>query len=172
MLANPKNYILKIPFRRDFFLLHHLCQYQMKPKKAAIIILILCVSLSKFSLSQTDTSIIHTDSIIEENIYLFKDVEVKPTFMGGDKAMLNYIWHEVNYPDQAVEENVEGTVYVHFIIEKNGVLTNICVPESINKYLDAEAIRVVKKMLAWNPGKQNGEFVRVKHRIPIKFVLT
>lgn len=96
-------------------------------------------------------------------------VEVPPQYPGGIQAYLQYLNDNVKYPSEAIAKKVEGTVVVHFFVEKDGTISNPTVVRSIDKLLDAEALRVVKGMPAWTPGKQKGEPVRVKFTMPVRF---
>jgi len=100
-----------------------------------------------------------------------KKVEVVPEFIGGDEARQKFISDNLIYPDEAKEMAIEGTVVIDFTIEPDGSITNVVVFKSVNKLLDAEAIRVTKLMPKWNPGTQDEEPVRVRFRMPVEFKL-
>ena len=93
--------------------------------------------------------------------------EEMPKFVGGDDSLKNYITTNLIWPTQAQE--VEGTVYVGFIVETTGQLTDISVKRSLQPLLDTEAIRLVNNMPKWIPGKQKGKAIRVQYVIPIRF---
>ena len=99
-------------------------------------------------------------------------VEGMPTYIGGETARINFINKHIKYPKEARKNNIEGPVYVSFIIEKDGSITNINLIRDIGGGCGEEAMRVVKLMPKWNPGKQNGEFVRVQFMLPFKFKLS
>ncbi len=99
-------------------------------------------------------------------------VEVLPQYPGGENAMYKYISENVNYPKLAVEEAIQGTVYVGFIIEKDGSISNIETLRGVTGLLDDEAKRVIEEMPNWTPAKLKGEAVRVQYAIPIKFSLS
>lgn len=120
---------------------------------------------------------IHTE-IVEEKVksdnnkvYDMALVEQKPTFPGGDSALYKWISSQLNYPPTAAEEGVQGRVTVGFVIEKDGSITNVRVMRGKHPDLDREAVRVVKKMPKWNPGRVNGAPVRVTYILPINFKL-
>ena len=98
-------------------------------------------------------------------------VEQMPEFPGGDDSLRNFIRRTIKYPDLARESSVEGTVYINFIIEKDGSVSNPKILRGIGSGCDEEAIRVIKLMPRWIPGKQNGKTVRVQYNLPIKFKL-
>lgn len=100
-------------------------------------------------------------------------VEQMPSFKGGDAAMIKFIQKNVKYPQAEKEAGISGTCYVTFIVEKNGKLGEIKILRGVSggPGLDKEALRVVKKMPKWKPGKQNGKKVRVQYNLPIKYTL-
>ena len=112
-----------------------------------------------------------TDSVSIEKPFTI--VEQMPTFEGGNDAMFKYIQNNIIYPPIENGVAITGTSYVTFVIEKNGSLSNIKTLRGVAgcSECDKEAIRVVKSMSNWNPGKQNGRLVRVQYNLPIKFAL-
>lgn len=98
-------------------------------------------------------------------------VEQQPEFPGGKSALFDYLKENVNYPEPSRLQEVEGIVIVQFVVNKDGSLTDVKVQKSVSKLLDEEAKRVVKEMPPWKPGRQRGEPVRVRYRVPIKFSL-
>ena len=98
-------------------------------------------------------------------------VENMPEFPGGDLGLMKYIQKNVKYPPIAKEYNITGKVYVQFIVDKSGIVTNVKVVRGVDKNLDAEAVRVVKSLPKYKPGKQRGKPVRVMFTIPINFTL-
>lgn len=92
-----------------------------------------------------------------------------PQFPDGQSKMLQYLAKNIKYPAEAIEKKEQGMVPVTFIVEKDGSLTNFKVARSVSPSLDAEALRVVKSMPKWIPGKNNGEIVRVKYTVPVTF---
>lgn len=101
----------------------------------------------------------------------FMVVENMPEFPGGDLGLMNYIRKNVKYPPIAKEYNITGKVYVSFIVDKTGSVTNVKIVRGVDKNLDAEALRVVKSLPKYKPGKQRGKPVRVMFTIPINFTL-
>lgn len=109
------------------------------------------------------------EEIVEEVPFII--VENMPTFPGGEKKMLEYVAKNVKYPQLAKEVGTQGRVFVSFIVEKDGSITNVTILRGIGSGCDEEAIRVVKSMPKWNPGLQCGRAVRVSCNLPINFKL-
>lgn len=107
----------------------------------------------------------------EDDDEFFMVVENMPEFPGGDLGLMKYIQKNVKYPPIAKEYNITGKVYVQFIVDKSGIVTNVKVVRGVDKNLDAEAVRVVKSLPKYKPGKQRGKPVRVMFTIPINFTL-
>lgn len=102
---------------------------------------------------------------------VFTVVEKPPTFVGGHDALVRFLLENIQYPAAAKEKIVQGTVYITFIVEPDGAVTNVKVMRGIGSGCDEEAFRVVSMMPKWNPGEQRGKFVRVQFNLPIKFKL-
>ena len=102
---------------------------------------------------------------------VFDVVEVMPSFPGGQSALMQYLNSNIKYPVVAQENGVQGRVVVSFVVEKDGSITDVRVVRSVDPSLDREAMRVVKSMPHWIPGKQNGSAVRVKYNVPVSFKL-
>lgn len=102
---------------------------------------------------------------------VFKVVEVDPEFPGGEEALYKYLAENIKYPVMAKNNKVEGRVYITFVIEKDGTVSDAKVLRSVNEELDAEALRVINAMPKWKPGTQRGVPVRVQYNIPISFKL-
>lgn len=99
------------------------------------------------------------------------DYEKRPEFPGGTNELMQHLVKELKYPNKSRKEEIEGRVLVGFIVNKNGTISDIKIIQSVNKQLDEEAIRVVKKMPKWEPGMQDGEAVRVTFNLPIEYQL-
>lgn len=102
---------------------------------------------------------------------VFEVVEQMPMFPGGQSALMKYLNENIHYPMVAQENGVQGRVVVSFVVEKNGSITDVQVVKSVDPTLDKEASRVVRAMPKWQPGKQNGQAVRVKYNVPVTFRL-
>ena len=100
---------------------------------------------------------------------IFQIVEDVPTFPFGDVS--KWIAKNVKYPQIAAENNIQGKVFMNFVIEKDGSITNAKIARSASTLLDAEALRIVNNMPQWIPGKQRGKAVRVAYTLPISFSL-
>ncbi|MFT3737311.1 MAG: energy transducer TonB [Breznakibacter sp.] len=102
---------------------------------------------------------------------VFFIVEEMPEFPGGNEALQTYIANSIKYPVIAKENDIQGRVYVSFVVSLNGSVEQVKIARGIDPYLDKEAIRVVQSMPAWKPGRQRGEPVKVSYTVPINFVL-
>lgn len=107
----------------------------------------------------------------KKNDMLFSVVEVMPQYPGGQIAMLKYIMENIKYPEQAMKKGIQGRVAVSFIVEKDGSISDVKPVLSVHPLLNKEAVRVVKSMPKWTPGKQNGKPVRVRFNLPVMFKL-
>ena len=107
----------------------------------------------------------------KKNDMVFDVVEVMPQFPGGQIAMLQYLMKNIKYPEQAMKEGIQGRVTVRFIVEKDGSISDVKPVLSVYPLLNKEAVRVVKSMPKWTPGKQNGKPVRVRFNLPVMFKL-
>ena len=108
---------------------------------------------------------------VVEETKIFTVVEQMPMFPGGDGALMSYLSSNIHYPTVAAENGVQGRVVVGFVVERDGSITDVNVLRSVDPSLDREAMRVVKSMPKWTPGKQNGSAVRVKYQVPVTFRL-
>ncbi len=102
---------------------------------------------------------------------VFSFVEQSPSFPGGEAALMDFLRKNIKYPPIARENGVEGRVLISFVVDKNGNIKDITVKRGIGSGCDEEAIRVVKMMPDWKPGKQNGKSVNVMYNLPISFKL-
>ena len=103
----------------------------------------------------------------KQNVY--DTVEQMPEFPGGMPAMIEFLQTNLKYPSDAKKQNVGGRVLVMFVVEADGTISNVRVAKKVFPSLDAEAVRVVKTMPKWNPGKEKGKPVRVNFSLPIVF---
>lgn len=110
--------------------------------------------------------------IVEEaDEVIFMVVESMPEFPGGDAALFKYLGDNIKYPVIAQESGIQGRVICQFVVNRDGSIVDIEVVRSVDKSLDAEAVRVISKMPKWTPGKQRGKTVRVKYTLPVNFRL-
>ena len=112
-----------------------------------------------------------TEMVAEGPDEVFMEVEEMPQFPGGEVALQKYLAESLSYPHEAQEAGAQGRVLVTFVVKKNGEIGDVKVAREVNPYLDAEAIRVVKSMPKWTPGKQRGFAVNVQFTVPINFAL-
>jgi protein TonB len=112
------------------------------------------------------------EKVADDKLYPPVGLDVMPTPFGGDAAWYKFLGKNLRFPSVAQEEGISGRVYVSFIIEKDGHLSNIVVDRIAGHGFDEEALRVLKLAKAWKPGMQNGQPVRVKYSIPINFQLS
>jgi len=110
-----------------------------------------------------------TQGLTAQTQDFFRKVEIMPEYPGGQDALSKFIKDNINYPKQGIEDKTEGIVYVTFIVEKDGTLSQINATKSIGTAFEKEAENVVKKMPKWKAGMHNGENVRVMLSLPIEF---
>ncbi len=120
---------------------------------------------------ETEVEVIEEEEeeVVEDEIFTI--VESMPSFPGGDKAMFEYLSKNTRYPTLAKESGIQGMVVLTFVVEKNGKISDVKVLRGIGGGCDEEAIRVVKSMPGWKPGKQRGKAVKVQFNLPYRFML-
>lgn len=111
----------------------------------------------------------NTNVVIDPPIVEFPDVEA--TFLGGTVAMQRWIAENVNYPQTAIEMNEQGRVYLSFVVEADGSISNITIERGVSQDLDKEAKRLIRKMPNWIAGEAKGKKARTRCRLPINFTL-
>ena len=109
------------------------------------------------------------DDVVEQEI--FKIVEEMPSFPGGEAKLMEFVGKNIKYPQIARETGIQGRVFVNFVVEPDGSVSNVSVLRGIGGGCDEEAMRVVKSMPKWKPGKQRGKAVRVQYMLPVNFRL-
>lgn len=109
------------------------------------------------------------EEIEEQHIFLV--VENMPEYPGGEAEMYKFIGQNIQYPRLAKETGISGRVFVTFVVERDGSVTDVQILRGIGGGCDEEAVRVIEAMPKWSPGKQRGKPVRVQYRMPIKFTL-
>lgn len=110
------------------------------------------------------------EEVVEEEP-IFQVVEEMPSFPGGDAECMRFLSKNIKYPTIAQENGIQGRVILQFVVNKDGSIVDVTVARSVDPYLDKEAVRVVKMMPKWTPGKQRGKPVRVKYTLPVMFRL-
>ncbi|TXC78621.1 M56 family metallopeptidase [Luteibaculum oceani] len=108
---------------------------------------------------------------IEESIPVLDIAEEMPKFEGGDQALFKFLSENIAYPKEAVKDSVQGVVFVSFVVDEKGQVTEPTILKGIHPRLDEEALNIIEKMPDWTPGKDKGAPVKVKYNLPIKFVL-
>ena len=109
------------------------------------------------------------EEVVEQEI--FQIVEEMPAFPGGERALLEYVFKNIKYPQIARETGIQGRVFVGFVVEPDGSVSNVKILRGIGGGCDEEAMRVIKSLPKWKPGKQRGKAVRVSYQIPVVFKL-
>ena len=107
----------------------------------------------------------------EEEEEVFFIVEEMPEFPGGELALRKYVAENIRYPNAARENDIQGKVYVRFVVNKNGSVGDVTILRGVDPLLDKEAIRVIKSLPKWKPGMQRGKAVKVYYTMPINFQL-
>lgn len=102
---------------------------------------------------------------------IFVAVEQQAEFPGGQAALMKWLSNNIRYPESAQQNDIQGRVVVKFVVEKDGSVGNATIVRGVDKDLDREALRVVKKMPKWQPGKNNGVAVRSYFTLPVTFKL-
>ena len=110
------------------------------------------------------------DAPVNDSIYQI--VEKMPQFTGGESAMMKYVSENIKYPEKAKEDGIQGRVFISFVVEKDGSVSNVEVKRGIGGGCDEEAARVIAGMPKWQPGMQKGKPVRVNYMMPVFFKLT
>lgn len=113
----------------------------------------------------------HKVIVAEKKDSTYTHVEQMPEFPGGDRALLRYLSTSIVYPRIAQENDIQGQVVVRFVVMPNGSVGEVEIVKGVDRTLDEEAIRVVKAMPKWTPGRQNGVAVRVYYVAPLQFKL-
>jgi len=112
---------------------------------------------------------VEEEEVVEQEVFTI--VEQMPSFPGGDQKMYEYLGKNIKYPQIARESGIQGRVFVNFVVEPDGHVSNVNVMRSLGGGCDEEAMRVVKAMPKWKPGKQRGKAVRVSYILPVNFKL-
>lgn len=120
---------------------------------------------------ETEIEIVEVEEEEEVEEQPFVIVENMPEFPGGNVALMKFISKTVKYPNVARENGIQGRVFVRFVVTKTGGVEKVTVLRSVDPLLDKEAIRVVKKLPKWKPGRQRGKNVPVWYTVPINFQL-
>jgi TonB family protein len=129
-----------------------------------------------FSAVKAQTKAFPPDVDIKEPVYSTvqesPQQEIAPEYPGGISKFYRYIQDSLKYPEKARRKNIQGKVFISFVVDKDGSLTNVKVIKGVSSEINAEAIRLIKESPKWKPGMQNGNAVRVQYAAPIPFELT
>jgi TonB family protein len=136
-------------------------------KKALLVIAILALNFVRVFAQSGDSA--HIRAHAADTDVVFTIVQQMPKFTGGD--IYKYISNHLQYPQSAINSKTQGTVYVTFVVEKNGTLSGVKAIRSVSHALDSAAVACISSMPVWQPGMQNGHAVRVAYNIPIDFKL-
>lgn len=127
------------------------------------------IDISKLP-SWTDPTV---ENLVDEDIIVYIPSEYPKFRGGGTEKFMAWVFENLNYPEMAIEEHMEGTVYISFVVNKEGVMENVTLLRGVDPVLDKEALRVIKSCRErWTPGLQGTRKVKVGFSIPIKFKLT
>ena len=135
---------------------------------------VIALALLAFANPETDTAelvVVAYQQDKTESDQVYKSVEQMPQFPGGEAAMMRYLSQNIKYPASAAKNNIEGRVILQFVVEKDGQIGEVKIVRSVDPELDAEAVRVIKTMPNFIPGRQDGKPVAVWYTIPISFKL-
>lgn len=102
----------------------------------------------------------------------FTLVETMPEYKGGESALLSWIGKNVEYPKKAKKKRIEGVVYVSYIVDVDGKVVDVRVVRGVHKLLNKAAVKCIKKLSGYTPGRQKGKPVKVQFTIPIRFKMT
>jgi len=112
---------------------------------------------------------VNSDAVYEGKLFDLGSVEVAPEFPGGQKAFGKFLGSNIRYPESARENNIQGKVYIGFVVEKNGELSDLKIIKGIGGGCDEEALRVLKNSPPWKPGMTEGKPVRTSYTFPVTF---
>ena len=127
------------------------------------------LTFQDFWLKNKEASAAPSQEVVVGQDSIHRVTEVMPQYPGGPNEMMRYIQENIKYPQSAKDNKIEGRVFVSFVVEKDGSITNAAVMRGIDKECDAEALRVVSSMPKWTPGQQDGKNVRTQFTIPIYY---
>ena len=102
---------------------------------------------------------------------IYEKVEVMPEYPGGETALMNDLIGAIKYPEEAKKNGVQGKVFVSFVVDEQGKVTNAKIERGVEASLDKESLRVVNGLKAWKPGTEKGKAVKVAYTIPINYAL-
>jgi protein TonB len=119
----------------------------------------------------SELQVIEEPKVVEEKTFEMFDIQKPPSFPGGEKELLKFLQKNIEYPSLAKENNIQGTVPLTFVVNKDGSVSDVQIMRDIGGGCGKEAVRVVKSMPKWTPGEANGHAVKVRFTLPVKFKL-
>jgi protein TonB len=152
-------------------------------KKICLLFVAMFCTLVMFAQSD-DVNTISNDTVIDDDQFtayidpergeiLLTPIQVMPEFPGGERAMFQYIQENLKYPKRAFKKQIRDRCICQFVVEQDGSISNVIVVRSSgNKSLDRAALRVIKTMPKWTPGRMQGKIIRTKYALPVKFRIT
>ena len=141
---------------------------KMRAIRVAVLLSVVMTSLSAIA-SNRGAYGLARDSVGGEVVFV--DYEQQPQFPGGETALLKYLQENIKYPPKALKDSIQGRVVVQFVVDKAGKVGEVKVVRSVNKELDDEAVRIVKTLPKFYPGRQNGQAIAVWYTVPVTFKL-
>lgn len=134
---------------------------------------LLCMTSVQFCFGQDEAKgcVFFSEKPEPDSVMRFACVEEKPKYPGGDKALLQFIYDNIDYSQIHLSDSTEGKVFVQFVISSNGNVNDVKVIKGVREELDAEALRVCNKFPNWKPGKHEGKAVPVRFIVPVNFKL-
>ena len=102
---------------------------------------------------------------------VFFTVEEMPEYPGGEEALRNDLAANIKYPDEAKKAGIQGKVYVSFVVDEQGKVTDAKIARGVDPSLDKESLRVINELKTWKPGKEKGKVVKVAYTVPINYAL-
>lgn len=119
----------------------------------------------------SELQVVEEVKVVEEKEYQIFDIQKPPSFPGGERELLKYLAENIKYPPLARENNIQGSVALSFVIQKDGSVSDVSVLKDIGGGCGKEAVRVVNGMPKWSPGEANGHPVKVRYTLPVRFKL-
>lgn len=140
----------------------------MRAIRVAVLLSVVMMSISAIASSRGAYGLAR-DSVGGDDIFV--DYEQQPQFPGGETALLKYLQENIKYPPKALKDSIQGRVVVQFVVDKAGSVGEVKVVRSVNKDLDDEAVRLIKTLPKFYPGRQNGQAIAVWYTVPVTFKL-
>lgn len=133
--------------------------------------MVVLLLMAPFSLKAQEDIQVRDPEPIRSGGEVFQMVEEQPQFPGGMSALMKFLANEIKYPEAAREEAAQGRVYLSFVVERDGSIADVRVMRGVHPALDQEAMRAVRAMPQWAPGRQQGQVVRTRYTLPVAFQL-